>query len=185
MKYSRNTKYIVYIVVGILVLVLVYRFQGSKSNDVKGESNGRVEVKEARAAKDVNFNFSFPLKNSDKETVSEVKVTIESAELRDEIIVKGKKATSVKGRTFLVLNLKVKNEFDQAIEVNTRNYIRLSVNGNEEEWLAPDIHNDPLEVQAISTKMTRMGFPVNETDKDFVLQIGEITGDKQKVKLEL
>lgn len=185
MKYLRNTKYIVFLVIGILVIFLVYRIQGSRSNEVKGETNGRVEVKDARSSKDVNFNFSFPLKDSNKETVSEVKVTIESAELRDEIIVKGKKATSVKGRTFLVLNIKVKNEYDQAIEVNTRNYIRLSVNGNEDEWLAPDIHNDPLEVQAISTKMTRMGFPVNESDKDFVLQIGEITGDKQKVELDL
>jgi hypothetical protein len=59
------------------------------------------------------------------------------------------------------------------------------VNGNTSELLAPDIHNDPVEVQAISTKPTRVGFPINDTDKKLTLFIGEINGQKDKVELGL
>ena len=71
------------------------------------------------------------------------------------------------------------------IKINTKDFIRLSVNNNQNEWLAPDLHNDPVEVQAISTKNTRLGFPVNESDKNLVLQVGEIEGYKQQISLSL
>ena len=128
--------------------------------------------------------FAFPLKDNKVEKVAEVKYMIEKAELRDEIIVQGKRATAVKGRTFLIFNLKVSNEFTQSIEINTKDYVRLSVNGNEEEWLAPDIHNDPVTVQAISTKYTRVGFPINDSDTNLIIRIGEIEGEKEKIPLE-
>lgn len=179
---------IVYAIVALLGIILVIRLMSNKDstkNSVSGDDGGKIEVKDARQKTDLNYEFSVPLNNDNKEKVSEIKMSIESAEIRDEIIVQGKKVTSIKGRTFVILNLKIKNEFDQAIEVKTRNYFRLSVNGDEGNWLAPDIHNDPLEVQAISTKNTRVGFPVDETDGKFLLQVGEIAGEKQKVEINL
>jgi len=123
------------------------------------------------------------LRDENGEVVSSFKYLIENAELRDEIIVKGQKATAIKGRDFLILTLKLQNDLDDSIEVSTKDYLRLSVNGNEDEWLAPDIHNDPVEVQAISVKNTRLGFPVNENDTNLVLQVGEINGEKEKVEI--
>ena len=80
--------------------------------------------------------------------------------------------------------MKITNNYDKSVQIPTRDYIRLMVNGSDEK-LAPDIHNDPVEIQAISTKYTRVGFPINETDKDLILQVGEIAGKKQTVKLNL
>jgi hypothetical protein len=42
-----------------------------------------------------------------------------------------------------------------------------------------------VEVQAISTKFTRVGFPINENDSDLKLRVGEIEGEKETIPLEL
>ena len=108
---------------------------------------------------------------------------IEKAELREEIIIEGQKASAVEGRIFLILTVKATNEHNQAIEISTRDYVRASVNGNKEEWLAAGMHNDPVEVQAISTKYTRLGFPIDENDKNIVLRVGEIDGEKEEIDI--
>lgn len=170
----------------ILAVVALVVFAGSKIAKVLTRPDDRREsVAGAKAVEDINREFSFPLINGTGEEVSKIKYAIQKAELRDEIVVKGQRATAIQGREFLIITLKVKNEYDQAIEINTRDYLRLSVNNDEAEWLAPDIHNDPVEVQAISTKFTRVGFPINDTDRDLVLRVGEIDGDKEKIALSI
>jgi hypothetical protein len=175
---GKKILYIALSIVSIILVILIVRGlvgNGSTSSDTK--------VSNANDITSINKEFSFPLRNENGEEVSSFKYLIENAELRDEIIVKGQKATAIKGRDFLILTLKLQNDLDDSIEVSTKDYLRLSVNGNEDEWLAPDIHNDPVEVQAISVKNTRLGFPVNENDKNLVIQVGEINGDKEKIEI--
>lgn len=176
---KQNLKRVLVVVLGVVVLVLVVR---SIRVDENSEVSQKVEIKDATATSKLNREFSFPVRDSNGEEITQIKFVIQEAELRDEIIVKGQKATAVKGRTFLILNVKITNDFDSALEINTRDYVRLSVNGSE-EWLAPDIHNDPVEVQAISTKQTRLGFPINDTDKKLRLRVGEIDSQKEEVEV--
>jgi hypothetical protein len=171
------------LIISLSLFLLVTRVLSNSSN--KNASDTRVEVKDALFAVDVNKEFGFPLKDADGEEVSKIKYLIEKAELRDEIITEGKRATAVKGRMFLILVLKIANQYEKPIEINTRDYVRLSVNGKEEDLLAPDTHNDPVEIQAISTKYTRIGFIINDSDKDYILHVGEIQGDKEKINLDL
>lgn len=175
------------IIIYALLIALVF-FGLSKVIEVTRKAvvlskDERIEIKGAKANIELNREFKFPLRDNTGEEVSNIKYIINSAELRDEIIVKGSRATAVKGRTFLILNLKIANEFDQTIEIDTRGYVRLTVNDNEDEKLAPDIHNDPVEVQAISTKLTRVGFPINDTDENLKLHVGEISGNKETIEL--
>lgn len=150
---------------------------------VAGVSDNRPDAGQASATLSLNKELAFPLKNEKNESVGQFKYIVENAELRKEIIVKGQRATSVKGRIFLVINLKVNNDTNNKLALNTRDYIRLMVNDNDKELLAPDVHNDPVEIQAISTKYTRVAFPINETDKNLRLRLGEISGEKQTVDL--
>lgn len=178
-----QTKKLIYIVIllvviGGLVIFIPRLFATSPTSSASATNS---DLKPARASFDANKEFSFPVSKTDKE--KQIKMVVEKVELQDEIVVRGQKATAVAGRTFLIVNLKVVNDMDNALTMNTRDYIRLSVNKNDSELLAPDIHNDPVEIQAISTKYTRVGFPVNADDHDFVLQVGEIKGDKQKIEL--
>lgn len=179
----KSTLRFVALVVGAIAIL----FAGSKalsSMNFGTNANSTPSVKGALATNELNKEFSFPLKDAKGEEIGSIKYLVEKVELRDEIIVKGQRATAVSGRQFLILTVKVSNEFKQAIQINTRDYVRLSVNGNDAELLAPDIHNDPVEVQAISTKYTRLGFPINTTDKNLTLLIGEINSDeKERVEL--
>lgn len=147
-------------------------------------SDNRIKLPDAKAVTTLNKEKQFPIKNEKGEELAKIKFVVENAELRDQLVVKGKKATAVKGRTFLVVNLKITNNFNKAIEINTRDYIRLSVNGNDSEWLAADMHNDPVAIQASSTKYTRLAFPINESDKNLKLRFGELNGEKDTIDLK-
>lgn len=172
----------------LIVALLVGGFFIARSFMTKGQvagvSDDRVQVQEAKASQNINREFSFPLKDEKGEKVSDIKFTVENAELRDEIIVKGQKATAIQGRTFLIVNLKLANNYDKPIEINTRDYVRLMVGGNEAELMAADIHNDPVSVQPISTKSTRIGFPISDTDTNLVLKVGEIKGEKTDLEIK-
>jgi len=147
-------------------------------------ADARIAIAGPIATVILNKEFQFPLKDDKGKEVTKIKYTIKEAELRNEIIVKGKRAVAVQGRTFLILNLKVVNDYNQALTMNVRDYIRLSLNGNKTELLAPEIHNDPVAIQAISKKDTRVGFPINDTDRNIAILVGEISAE-QKVEIPL
>jgi hypothetical protein len=180
-NYTKLLKFLLFVMVSVGIVIAGTNYLKTEQST----TNDRQEVKGARKSLLIDRELIFPLRNGNGEEVSNIKYTIEKAELRDEIIVKGQKATAIKGRTFLILTLKIRNEYESAIEIDTRDYVRISINGNRDEWLAPDIHNDPVEVQAISTKYTRLGFPINDSDRNFVLSIGEIDGEKTEIELDL
>lgn len=173
---------LVVLVLGIAFLVktILNKTSVGSGQSVAGQ---KIQLPPAKKTKTLNKEYLFPLKDDKGQEVSKIKYVVETAELRDEIIIKGQTASSVAGRTFLIINLKLVNDFDKSIQINTKDYIRLSMNGNDSELLAPDIHNDPVEVQAISTKYTRVGFPINETDKNLKLHIGEVKGPKDIINL--
>lgn len=183
---SKSKKYAVLVIILILIVAgIIFVTKRKESSKQVSNSIQAPVTTEAGKAGIVNREFSFPIKNESGEEISQVKYTIQSAELRNEIFVKGQKATAVKGRTFLIMNIKLTNSLDKTIKINTRDYIRLIVNSNTVEPLAPEIHNDPVEVQPISTKITRIGFPINESDRDLQLQVGEIKGPKELVAVVL
>lgn len=174
--------------VGLVVIIvgsIIVKNSSSSTGAVSVlSSDKRVDVEKPRAEQKINKTYSFPLKDQTGKEVSKFTYEVQNAELRDEILVKGQRATAVKGRTFLIVNLKITNNYDKDIQLNVKDFLRL-ISSKSPEKLAPDIHNDPVEVQAISTKYTRVGFPINDNDKDLSLQIGEITGTKDIVKLSL
>ncbi len=184
-KFSKQLL-VLLIIALVAVAGFAFWFKNASSNiksSAQANSDKQEEITPPYATHQLDREFSFPLRNEKSEKVAEFKYIVQNAELTREIVVKGQKASAVKGRTFLVLNLKINNDGKQKIQVNSRDYIRLMVNGNDKELLAPDIHNDPVEVQPISTKFTRLGFAINDTDKNLKVQIGEIDAPKQYIDL--
>jgi hypothetical protein len=189
-RFVKKSIILSFVVIGVIVLVVGVVLvrnttSGTNAVTVPGISNdNRVAVEGAKKEQKINKLLSFPLRDQKGKEVSKFTYEVQTVELRDEIIVKGQKASAVKGRTFLIVNLKITNNYDKNIQLNVKDYIRLTT-GSATEKLAADIHNDPVDVQAISTKHTRVGFPINDTDKNLKLQIGEITGNKETIALNL
>lgn len=188
-KFKRNMRkslWLPFIIVGVVVIAagfLAYQ-NFSNSQNAQAENGVDTSVSAPLATQQLNRTYEFPLVDNEGEEVSNITYIIESAELQDEIIVRGQRAYAVEGRTFLILNIRIVNDYSQAIQINARDYIRLIVDGSQDR-LAPDIHNDPVEIQAISTKPTRLGFPIDSDFESLTLQVGEINGDKQSINLDL
>ncbi|HWA51864.1 MAG TPA: hypothetical protein VG895_02335 [Patescibacteria group bacterium] len=181
----KSRKYILLAIVVVIVLFLGIKVLTGKN--AKPKIAG-VNISAPQKAENLNKEFDFPIgntastSNGNPETV---KFVIQNAALNNQIVIQGQEATAVTGRTFLIVTLALTNSFDQPISINTKDYVRLSANGDQNTWLAPTVDNDPVTVQAISTVYSRLGFTVNTSDKNFVLQVGEIKGDKQKIPLTL
>lgn len=171
------------LIIGGVIFFLSNRSQSPQSSPTSTQEVNALQ--EPIQSVMIGKSYDIPLTDSAGAELANLKYEIESAETRKDILVKGSKATAIDGRVFLILNLKITNQSEKGVNVNTRNYIRLSSDAQRQEWLAPDIHNDPVEVQAISTKKTRVGFPINEADKNLVIQFGEIDGDKDQIDLNL
>lgn len=185
LPYKKLAVYLLVAGVALLIIWAGVNALSKGSSSVAGTSTDGVKIKSPKASQAIEQEFLFPLTNGTGEEVSEIKYFIDKAEKMDEIVVKGQRATSIRGRTFLILTLKITNNYEQGIEIDTKDYVRLSVNGNQEEWLAPDIHNDPVLVQAASTKFTRVGFPIYDIDKNLVLRVGQIGKDKEYIELSI
>ena len=186
-KFFRGSVYLPFIIVGFIVLVIgffvVKGFMGQGSASAFSSPDS-VAIEKPKAEQTLNKVLYFPLKDKDGKEVAKLKYEILKSELRNQIIVKGQKASAVEGRTFLVVNVKITNDYEKPIELRARDYVRLKINSSKEQ-LAPEIHNDPVEVQALSTKYTRLGFTINDDEKNLKLIVGEIGGKKQEISLNL
>ena len=175
---------VIAIVLGVIIFVgILFVFKNATNTNTNSASSQKPSAPIVKAKQGINKEFNFPIKDVDGKEISKIKYFISSASLQDEILVKGERARAVKGRTFLILDLKITNPYKQGVQINSRDYVRLVVNNKLSELIAADIHNDPVEVQAIATKSTRIGFPINEADHNLDIQVGEINGSKTTVKL--
>lgn len=185
---KKNIKLVFPVFIGIIIIVgivfLVRSLPDAQSRPAS-ESSQVVSSPDTLATTNLDKKFIFPLKDEKGKEVGNFDYVIQSANIQKQIVVQGQRATAIKGRVFLVLNLKITNNLKQTIKLNTRDYLRMVVASNSEEKLAADIHNDPVEVQAISTKYTRVGIALNEEDakKPIQLSVGEIDGEKQTIAL--
>lgn len=174
--------------IGILVaLLFVIGALGVGWRAVKGRTAATSGTQSSGVAPDalttsVEREFSFNVYDQQKELSDPVRYTITTAQLTKQIIIKGQKANAVNGRTFLILNLKLVNDFDKSLFLNTRNYLRVQPAGTDDR-LAAEIHNDTVEVQPLSTKLTRIGLPVDDGIKDFTLYVGELEGEKEAINI--
>ena len=173
------------VILAIAILIIIIGVKVFASSGGAQSSNSQNPQISTLKKTEINRNFDFPILDDKGKEVGKISYEILSAELDKNILVLGKFATAVSGKLFFVVNIKLTNSQNNGISINTKDYLRLSINGDFTELLAPSLHNDPVTVQPISIQNSRLGFIVNENDRGFILQVGEIKGTKQKIKINL
>lgn len=180
----KKNKFLFIFVAAIIVLVLTALIASVKKNSsgmsILGQQ--KIRLSDAKSQETLNKKLQFPIRDGNGKEVTKITFLVQNAELRDQIVVKGRPANAIDRRIFLILNLKLTNDYTKTISLNTRDFIRITVNGSNEK-MAFDIHNDPVEVLAGSVKLTRLAMAINTTDKDITLYVGEVSGSKQTIKL--
>mgnify|MGYP001570670970 FL=1 len=176
----KRVGYFLFIAVILLAVGTGLRFVYAQVMSAKGTQSSTIPD---AVTVPIEREFSFLVYDKDKKLSEAVRYSITSAQLTKQIIIKGQKATAIKGRTFLIVNLKLINDFDKSLFLNTRNYIRVQPKGTSDK-LAPEIHNDTVEAQPLSTKLTRIGLPVDENIKEFTLLVGELDGYKEEIPIK-
>jgi hypothetical protein len=180
------------LLISISVIYFVYTEKSSgtasipQTNTQKIPFSGTTETipSPSPSANLVNLNkkYTFPIYDSASAKVGEILFVIKDVERTKEITVGNQKATTVGDRDLIVLNIELTSTQNLAAMVNTRNYVRLKVNG-EDKLIAPEFHGDPVDLQPQSSKDTRVAFSISEKDADVVLQIGELEGKKDLIKI--
>lgn len=178
---SQFKKYLIPIIgiVGI-ILVSIGIFVGKQINSPTTLADQNTQAPAIEEQIPINKVFSFPVNDSTGKKVTDISYTITFVDKQDQVIIKGQRASAVQGRTFFIVNIKLTNLSSQTIQLNSRDYIRITT-GKNNELFAADLYNDPIIIQPISTEYTRLGFPVDSNEKHIVLHVGELSGQKTDI----
>lgn len=179
-------------VILVIVLAIIYSLfslvESKNTSDVSSAASANTATKtqlaKPVATEKINKTFNFDVKDKTGKVITSFQYKIDSAELRDQVVINGSKYQPVVGKTFLILNLEITNNYTNDINIAPKNYVRIMMNNNNEK-LAPDLYNDSVDVQAISTKPTSLGLAIDTSAKDIKLQVGEITGAKTTIPLKI
>lgn len=104
-----------------------------------------------------------------------------AAEKTNQIYVKNKPVRTTAENAFLIFSLELKNETGERVYFYSSDYLRLlSPEGKKFE---ADFKNPRLEIAPFSTKKDKLAFLVLANQNDFQIQIGEILGKPETVKI--
>lgn len=172
--------------IGAILILLAVGFiltkftRGDEANLVNSSQN-EEQVATVLATKEVNFEHLFKAKNGLGAESGELTFRITKVEKTKEVLVQGRPANAKGDKAFLVLNVEIDNSDVEKKYISPVDILRLI--DNTDKKFAPDIHSDVVEVQPISTKISRVGFVILEGQNEFTLQIGELEGEKQNLEI--
>jgi len=162
------------------LLILTFVLLGGSKNTSSTSSVSSDKSVKAKATVSVGKSFEFRAVNAKKELVP-VSFTITSMERKDEIRVKDKPRKLTGNKDYLLIRIEIQNDTTDRVAIATTDHIRLvEENG---KLFAPDYHNGNVVIDPLSVRRDIVSFVVDEGVKKFTFQVGELTGDKQKIEV--
>lgn len=161
---------------------LVFKFQGRGQNVSISASSGNNFAPTKEIV--INRQFNIPIRTTKGEASGDtLKITLTTAENTNKILIQGQPATARDGKSFLILNLEVENSTKNQLTVRPVDLIRM-IDADNKSY-APDIHNNDVAVEPISIKKTRAGYVIDDSQKHFKFLIGEVSGNKETIEVNL
>ena len=178
---KRRPKMAAVVGLGLLIIIAVLAFFPGVNPDsaVKKVAGSQTDFSPENQVS-IGSRFEVPIRREDgTETPDKLIMNLTTAESSKRILIQGKPATSRDGKTFILINFEVENSTSNQLTVRPVDFIRLT--DAEGRTFAPDVHNNDVVVEPISIKKTRVGFVVDENQKEFKFLVGEINGEKKEV----
>ncbi len=164
----------------IVLLIIGIKASGRDPQTVVGGTSSSS----VQSSVGVNRRFEVPIKTKEgSETGEKLIITITNIDKTDNILIQNKPAKTKEGKTFLVINMEIQNDTKKQLKVKPVDMVRLV--GEDMRNYAPDVHNNEVNVEAVSLRKTRVGYVVNKGQTKFKLLIGEVRGSQETIEIEL
>ncbi|MBL7159334.1 hypothetical protein ISS85_02585 [Candidatus Microgenomates bacterium] len=144
-------------------------------------SQKTTSISSVIAITDVKKSFEFEAIVVKGKGAERIVFTIVSAELKEEIKVKGESRKVNEGKQFLLLRLEIENDTTEKLAMITSDLIRLV--DNEDKKYAPDFHNATVVIDPLSVRKDLVSFIVDAKLKSFKLLVGGLEKEKETVEI--
>ena len=132
----------------------------------------------------LNKNLLVTISDTQGNAVGQANYVIKDYKLTKTVYLNGREAKAKDGRGILAFNVDITNQYQNGIQLTARDYIRLRKN-NQDKWLSPDVHSDPVDIRPLTTSATIIGFILDENDIKIQLQIGHANDEKEVIDIQL
>ena len=83
-------------------------------------------------------------------------------------------------KELLVLHIKLTSDTNYGLEILSGDHVRLT-KGDSENFVAPDMTDDPVEIRPKSTVKVSIGFTLNKDGESLTIHLGELDGEMKSI----
>ena len=124
----------------------------------------------------LNREYDFPLTSPNGQNVGTITLVVDKYGIQNN-------TSNPVNQKILTVEITMSNQTNKAFQLNTKDYLSLSVNSGQ--WKAPSLHNDPVELRPRGTVSSALGFPLNQSDSNLRLQVNIPGGEKDILELSI
>lgn len=128
-------------------------------------------------------SFLLPIRGSNEEEIGNIEFLIKEYEFTNQVIINNRYNALLKeNKELLVLHIELTNDTNHGIEILSGDHVRLTI-GDDDKFIAPDISSDPVEIRPKSTVETSLGFTLDSGIESFLIHLGELDGEMDKINI--
>lgn len=131
---------------------------------------------------EINKSYDIVARTQERQrTDGNFNIRITNSEFADFILVQGKRATPIKGKVFMVVNMEIENPYPVALYAFPVDLFRLIREDGSK--FAPSVHQGSVQIRPEATKKSNVGFVVDPSEKKFKLEVGDINNPKETLEI--
>jgi hypothetical protein len=159
------------VIVLILIFGAVFLFNTGPSDDAEDKPTVKI-----------GKSYEIIARTKDKKrTTGRFNLTVTNAQFSDSILVQGKRARPVKGKTFLVLNMEIENSHKVQLYAFPADLFRFEREDGKK--FAPSVHQGTVLVRPQATKKNNVAFVVLPSEKKFKIEVGDVGETKETLEI--